>query len=92
MASDAPSSAASDATGDEGEDMEDGLYGFQRRVSANPEQVLRYCHNASSAPLWMGAAGRPKAIPPCARCGAPRWFEFQACTRPSRERFQRSSA
>ena len=62
---------------DEGEDVEEGLYAFQRRVSANPEQVLRYCHAASSAPLWMASAGRPKAIPPCARCGAPRWFEFQ---------------
>lgn len=69
------SSTASE--GEDGEDVEDGFYGFQRRVGANPEQVLRYCHKANSAPLWLSAAGRPKSIPPCSRCGAARWFEFQ---------------
>ena len=100
-ASEAPSSAASDVTGGDGEDVEEGFDGFQRRVSANPEQVraarpgaarlaqratltwvccwqvLRYCHTATSVPLWLSTTGRPKAIPPCARCGAARWFEFQ---------------
>ncbi|KAL1526770.1 hypothetical protein AB1Y20_015466 [Prymnesium parvum] len=72
-----PSSSASDTLGEVGDDMEDGLYSFQRRVRANPEQVLRYWHSSSSSPLWMSSSGRVKSVPPCARCGAPRWFEFQ---------------
>ena len=39
--------------------------------------MLRYHHCAKAEPLWLGAAGRPRAVPPCERCGAARWFEFQ---------------
>ncbi|EOD12852.1 putative programmed cell death protein [Emiliania huxleyi CCMP1516] len=60
---------------DEGED--DALAAFQRRVSAWPEQVLRYCHHADAQPLWLSRLRRPAEVPPCGRCGAPRWFEYQ---------------
>lgn len=49
--SDRPS-AASEGEGGEGEDVEEGLYGFQRRISANPEQA------SPALPLpaaWCGA-------------------------------------
>lgn len=49
---------------------------FQRRVSVWPEQVLRYHHTADAAPLRL-APGVPDGVPPCSRCGAARWFEFQ---------------
>lgn len=59
------------------DDVDEGFSGFQRRVGVWPTQVLRYCFTGSSAPLWLATGGRPASIPPCGRCGAPRWFEFQ---------------
>ena len=70
--------AAVGATADAAEgDDDDCLRAFQRRVSAHPEQVVRYCHGPAASPLWLAARGRAPPAPPCARCGAPRWFEFQ---------------
>ena len=59
------------------EDEEDALVLFQRRVSVWPGQVLRYAHGADTAPLLLSRASKPGAVPPCSRCGAARWFEFQ---------------
>jgi hypothetical protein len=41
--------------------------------------VLRYCFEPNARPLWPQATRLPgpNDIPPCARCGAPRQFEFQ---------------
>ena len=53
------------------------IAGMASRVSAWPEQVLRYCHHADAQPLWLSRLRRPAEVPPCGRCGAPRWFEYQ---------------
>ena len=71
------------ADADDGDDDDEWLsqsfYAFQRRTSAHPEQALRYNRAPASEPLWAGKQGRPPADSPphCARCGAPRSFEFQ---------------
>lgn len=66
----------------DGEDLEqlqdEAFLDFQRRISVEPEQCLRYCRHARASPLWVSRKGQPgDAVPPCARCGAPRCFEFQ---------------
>lgn len=53
---------------------------FQARVSAAPEQVIRYSFEDGAAPLWPSPSGRPRLpgdVPPCSCCGGPRKFEFQ---------------
>ncbi len=72
-------SGAEEEGGTDGEEVdEDGSrYHFQQRVAVEPEQVLRYSHAEAARPLWLGAHARPGAVPPCERCGAARWFEFQ---------------
>ncbi|XP_031288017.1 programmed cell death protein 2 [Pistacia vera] len=52
---------------------------FQERIAKAPEQVLRYCRNASAQALWPMSSGRPSKgdIPNCSYCGGPRCFEFQ---------------
>lgn len=40
-------------------------------------QVLRYSHAADASPLWLSRLAMPGPVPPCSRCGAARWFEFQ---------------
>jgi pre-rRNA-processing protein TSR4 len=64
---------------DDDDAMEEGLFAFQRRTSAHPEQALRYNRSADGQPLWAAMCGRPPqdAPPRCERCGAPRTFEFQ---------------
>ena len=61
------------------DEMQEGLFAFQRRTSAHPEQALRYNRDPRGTPLWAGAKGRPPpgAPPPCERCGAARTFECQ---------------
>ena len=76
LAPTAGSGAGATADAAEGDD-DDCLRAFQRRVSAHPEQVVRYCHGPAASPLWLAARGRAPPAPPCPRCGAPRWFEFQ---------------
>lgn len=75
------SSAAdgSEMDDDDEEEVESGLYGFQRRASAHPMQALRYNRDPRGMPMWAGSRGRPPAgMPPaCERCGAPRTFECQ---------------
>ncbi|KAF9688128.1 hypothetical protein SADUNF_Sadunf02G0165000 [Salix dunnii] len=52
---------------------------FQQRIARAPEQVLRYCRNASAKPLWPMSSGQPSKadIPNCCYCGGPSDFEFQ---------------
>ncbi|KAG6785071.1 hypothetical protein POTOM_010794 [Populus tomentosa] len=52
---------------------------FQHRIAKAPEQVLRYCRNASAKPLWPMSSGQPSKadIPNCSYCGGPSDFEFQ---------------
>ncbi|XP_031375553.1 programmed cell death protein 2-like [Punica granatum] len=52
---------------------------FQERISKAPEQILRYCRNVSTKPLWPMLSGLPSRadIPRCSYCGGPRCFEFQ---------------
>ncbi|KAL3741568.1 hypothetical protein ACJRO7_017091 [Eucalyptus globulus] len=52
---------------------------FQERIARAPEQVLRYCRNVCSRPLWPMSSGQPSTadIPKCSYCGKPRCFEFQ---------------
>lgn len=52
---------------------------FQQRIAKAPEQVLRYCRNASAKPLWPLSSGQPSKadIPNCSYCGGPSDFEFQ---------------
>uniref|UniRef100_A0A182M8V9 MYND-type domain-containing protein n=1 Tax=Anopheles culicifacies TaxID=139723 RepID=A0A182M8V9_9DIPT len=47
---------------------------FKERISADPEQVLRY--DRGGKPLWLSPIV-PKSIPSCERCTGPRVFEFQ---------------
>ncbi|XP_075059514.1 programmed cell death protein 2 isoform X2 [Mixophyes fleayi] len=59
------------------ETEEDKLFNkFKKRISTEPEQVLRYCR--SGDPLWISLQNVPKEndVPNCA-CGAKRLFEFQ---------------
>jgi pre-rRNA-processing protein TSR4 len=57
---------------------------FYDRIKSRPnvaDQCLRYerwnDHGDGSSPLWIRQGERPGTIPPCARCQAPRKFEFQ---------------
>lgn len=65
----------------DGEDIEaaqdEAFHDFQRRTSVEPEQVVRYCRQPGSAPLWISSECQPESVPPCGACGAPRAFEFQ---------------
>ena len=49
---------------------------FQKRIAYNPEQIIRYARNTSTAPLWPAKENQMTAPPPCT-CGAPRIFECQ---------------
>ncbi|KAJ4763242.1 Programmed cell death protein 2 [Rhynchospora pubera] len=52
---------------------------FEERISRAPEQVLRYCRDATAKPLWPLCSGRPSKteIPPCRYCKGPLCYEFQ---------------
>ncbi|KAJ1679673.1 hypothetical protein EV182_001569 [Spiromyces aspiralis] len=62
---------------------------FQRRVSQNPSQVIRYARTrlddgdddkeGAPEPLWVNEQHKPRKedIPACEFCGASREFEFQ---------------
>ena len=55
---------------------------FHHRLQrSGAEQVVRYCFDKGAKPLWPSVIHAPehddKSVPPCARCGAPRRFEFQ---------------
>ena len=60
------------------EDLSD-FSAFTARVQRAPEQCLRYTYAEATAPLWASRRRRPEpgSVPPCARCGGPRRFEFQ---------------
>ncbi|XP_041769954.1 programmed cell death protein 2 [Anopheles merus] len=47
---------------------------FKERISADPEQVLRY--ERGGKPLWLSPK-LPQTIPPCGWCAGRRVFEFQ---------------
>ena len=80
------------ATADAAEgDDDDCLRAFQRRVSAHPEQVVRYCHGPAASPLWLAARGRAPPAPPCARCGARGGSSFRS-SRSSSARLSRRPA
>ncbi|KAJ0111228.1 hypothetical protein Patl1_00942 [Pistacia atlantica] len=63
----------------EGDGDQKSWASFQGRIAKAPEQVLRYCRNASAKALWPMSSGRPSKgdIPNCSCCGGPRCFEFQ---------------
>ncbi|KAJ1695899.1 hypothetical protein LUZ63_012597 [Rhynchospora breviuscula] len=54
---------------------------FEERISRAPEQVLRYCRDATAKPLWPLCSGRPSKaeIPHCRYCKGPLCYEFQVC-------------
>ena len=47
--------------------------------SKNPSQILRYSQQQTLVrhPLWVGDRHKPAEVPPCAKCGSQRIFEFQ---------------
>ncbi|XP_002531647.3 programmed cell death protein 2 [Ricinus communis] len=63
----------------EGDSDRKCLAAFQNRIAKAPEQVLRYCRNASAKPIWPMSSGQPSKadIPNCYHCGGPLIFEFQ---------------
>ncbi|KAJ2160231.1 hypothetical protein GGF46_002440 [Coemansia sp. RSA 552] len=76
------------ATGEAAEDshveVDPAFLSFQRRVSRNPEQVIRYARvpgvDEPEEPLFVSDAGRPVEgvdVADCEQCGAARQFEFQ---------------
>ena len=52
---------------------------FDVITAKQPSQVLRYSQQQAlvQIPLWVSDRHKPGAIPPCARCGSQRVFEFQ---------------
>ena len=52
-----------------------------RLTRTDNTQVLRYCFDEGARPLWPSVSYAPEhtsaTVPPCARCGAARRFEFQ---------------
>lgn len=50
---------------------------FQKVISREPDQILRYCRKGS--PLWISSTNipSPDSIPKCSSCGDDRVFEFQ---------------
>lgn len=48
---------------------------FRKRISKEPEQVLRY--DREGQVLWMAEANRLEALPKCTSCNGDRVFEFQ---------------
>ncbi|KAI9104797.1 programmed cell death protein 2 [Phlyctochytrium arcticum] len=64
-------------------DVDKAFLKFQKRISREPEQVVRYARvsyaDDDPEPLWVGDAGKPAAedIPPCPHCKGRRSFEFQ---------------
>ncbi|XP_022961335.1 programmed cell death protein 2 [Cucurbita moschata] len=63
----------------EGDDDRKSWASFQVRLSKAPEQVLRYCRDDGSKPLWPMSSGRPSKadIPKCSYCSGPMCYEFQ---------------
>lgn len=67
-------------------DVDKTFLKFQKRISREPEQILRYARVSydeeaqDPQPLWANADDRPDAgadIGPCQLCGAKRTFEMQ---------------
>ena len=52
---------------------------FVRICESYPNQVLRYCRNPKTEPLWISDTKVPDVskIPKCTTCGGKRIFEFQ---------------
>ncbi|XP_038879358.1 programmed cell death protein 2 isoform X2 [Benincasa hispida] len=63
----------------EGDDDRKSWASFQGRLSKAPEQVLRYCRDVGSKPLWPMPSGLPSKedIPKCSYCSGPMCYEFQ---------------
>lgn len=63
----------------EGDDDRKSWASFQGRLSKAPEQVLRYCRDVGSKPLWPMSSGLPSKadIPKCSYCSGPMCYEFQ---------------
>lgn len=65
---------------DEEVELKDNVYKiFKRFEKATPSNIVRYCFDSHSKPLFYSDYGQfeiksPKA---CEHCGAPRYFEFQ---------------
>ncbi|KAJ1720128.1 hypothetical protein LPJ53_005203 [Coemansia erecta] len=75
--------AHGEAAEDSQVEVDAAFLAFQRRMQAEPAQVLRYARSAATAaqrtPLLVSDTGAPAPgdVPACERCGAPREFEMQ---------------
>ncbi|KAJ1860302.1 hypothetical protein LPJ73_001428 [Coemansia sp. RSA 2703] len=75
--------ANGEAAEDSQVEVDAAFLAFQRRMQAEPAQVLRYARTAATPaqrePLFVSDAGRPAPgdVPACERCGAAREFELQ---------------
>ena len=67
-------------------DVDKAFLKFQKKISREPEQVLRYARvsyepeGSDPQPLWASNEGKPNEatdIGPCAACGGRRTFELQ---------------
>lgn len=63
-------------------DVDKAFLKFQKRISLDPEQVLRYGRvnpSDNEPPLWVASENIPNEndIPPCPHCHSKRTFEFQ---------------
>jgi pre-rRNA-processing protein TSR4 len=78
-----------EAVGDSKASRDELFARFQRRIAADPEQLLRYWHwdgtgdlfeRGDAQVLWATSTApqtSAAAVPPCEHCGAKRNFEFQ---------------
>eukprot|EP00002_Diphylleia_rotans_P038295 TRINITY_DN8690_c0_g1_i1.p1 TRINITY_DN8690_c0_g1~~TRINITY_DN8690_c0_g1_i1.p1 ORF type:complete len:397 (-),score=67.78 TRINITY_DN8690_c0_g1_i1:63-1253(-) len=55
------------------------FYKFQKLISINPDQCIRYGRFEGARPVWVSEQNqtRESDIPPCESCGGQRVFEFQ---------------
>uniref|UniRef100_A0A1I7XGD8 BRCT domain-containing protein n=1 Tax=Heterorhabditis bacteriophora TaxID=37862 RepID=A0A1I7XGD8_HETBA len=52
-------------------------YRFNRLISLNPEQIIRYQRSGNPLPATDHSPLPPESVPPCDKCGGPRRFELQ---------------
>ncbi|XP_045593705.1 programmed cell death protein 2-like isoform X2 [Procambarus clarkii] len=53
------------------------LHKFKKRISRSPQQVLRYCREEGSSPLWLHPPGQSEVATKCQFCGGSMVFEMQ---------------